>query len=101
MKVGLSQALFVLQAKARVALRLLGQHQAWLMEQPCGPTSETCAEAAMYWPWVYEITALLRLEYIPCCATDQVKLKILWSQWFPQFHVLFIVCPTLGLTLEC
>lgn len=71
------------------------------MEQPCGPTLEACAEAAMYWPCVYQITALLGLEYIPCCGTDQIKLKILWSQWFLQCHVLFFVCLTLGLTLEC
>lgn len=50
---------------------------------------------------VYQITALLGLEYIPCCGTDQIKLKILWSQWFLQCHVLFFVCLTLGLTLEC
>lgn len=98
-----------LQAKAHVALTLLSLHQGsvlglvpWKeMEQPCGPTLEACAEAAMYWPCVCRITALLGLEYIPCCGTDQIKLKILWSQWFLQCHVLFFVCLTLGLTLEC
>lgn len=98
MKIGLSQALFVPSDQGPCCSKTLGPTSS--LAGGAAMWSHHGAEAAMYWPCVYKITALLRLEYIPCCATDQVKLKILWSQWFLQFHVLFFVWPAFGLTLE-